>query len=331
VTISMTERVGARRRRASALAVGALLVAAGLAGCSSLTGAAKADDGLRGQAAGNVVPAGGASAYQKVLLIVEEDKSYDEVMGRADTPYVQALAQQFGVATRMQAGYPVECPGLPAYLLLTSGDTHQVCDDRDPTGQWLDVPNLFAQVVAAGLQWRSYAESMPANCTPVNTGRGIYLVRHAPATYYSSEKQRCRKWHVPSGTVEAGALHDDLAAGLPAFSIVTPDACHDWQGLPPCTGDPGPAGDDWLRRWVPQILASPDYTQGRLAVVITWDEGSETDNHVATLVLSPTTRQVASVLPYTHCSTLRTVEEILALPLLGCAATAPSLRPDFKL
>ena len=330
----MSRRVRARRRTAPALSALSVLLAAaalGLAGCSSVTGAAKADDGLRGQVSGRVVPEQGRSAYQKVLMIVEEDKSYDEVMGRSDVPYLQELTQTYGLATAMDAGYPIQCPGLPAYLLLTSGDTHEVCDDRDPTGAWLDVPNLFQQVAQAGLQWRSYAESMPANCTPVNTGKGLYLVRHAPAAYYASEKQRCRHWHVPLGTVDAGALHDDLANGLPAFSIVTPDACHNFQGLEPCPDEPYRNGDEWLRRWVPQILASPDYTEGRLAVVLTWDEGSEDDNHVVTVVISPTTRQVASVVPYTHCSTLRAVQEVLGLPLLGCAATAASWREEFGL
>jgi phosphatidylinositol-3-phosphatase len=126
-------------------------------------------------------------------------------------------------------------------------------------------------------------------------------------------------------------LDRDLAAGLPAFSIVTPDACHDWQGLPPCTQDPAVTGDAWLHQWVPRILAGPDYTAGRLAVVITWDEGSEMDNHVATLVISPTARAVSGWAPYTHCSTLRTVEEILGLSLLGFAARATSLRAEFGL
>jgi phosphatidylinositol-3-phosphatase len=306
-----------------------LVLAPALAGCSSITGAHRAAE-LPGQVAATAPDAGGPG-YDKVLLIVEEDASYDEVMDNPAAGYVRALAQRYGSALAADAGYPVDCPGLPAYLLLTSGDTHGICDDRDPSGQWLDGPNLFQQTAQAGLQWRSYAESMPASCTPVNTGHGIYLVRHAPATYYSSESQRCRHWHVPLGTATSGALHDDLAHGLPAFSIVTPDACHDWQGLPPCTQDPAATGDAWLHTWIPQILAGPDYSSGRLAVVITWDEGSQTDNHVATLVISPTTSAVASLQPYTHCSTLRAVEEILGLGLLGCAAGAPSLRPDFGL
>ena len=320
------------RRRAGVVMTAAFLVSTlvlTLSACSAVTGGIGRDQARRGQP--TAVAPGTGSSYDKVLLLVEEDKSFAEVMDRFDTPYLHSLAAQHGLATQMQAGYPIECPGLPAYLLLTSGDTHQICDDRDPTGQWLDTPNLFEQVASAGLQWRGYAESMPAPCTPVNSGRGVFLVRHTPAVYYSSERQRCRNWQLPLGTPQAGAFQADLAAGLPAFSMVTPDACHNWQGLPPCPENAAVAGDDWLSTWVPRILQSPDYTSGRLVVIITWDEGSETDNHIATVVLSPTTQGVASAQPYTHCSTLRTIEEILGLPLIGCAAAAPSMRVDFGL
>jgi hypothetical protein len=66
-------------------------------------------------------------------------------------------------------------------------------------------------------------------------------------------------------------------------------------------------------------------------VIITWDEGSATDNHIPTLVIAPTAEHVASDQPYTHCSTLRAVENILALPRLGCAATAASLSAASRL
>jgi phosphatidylinositol-3-phosphatase len=96
------------------------------------------------------------------------------------------------------------------------------------------------------------------------------------------------------------------------------------------TGSDGIA-DTWLRTWMPLILAGPDYRSGRLVVIITWDEGTSTDNHIPTIVISPTTHGTQSAIHYTHCSTLRTSEEILRLPLLGCAASTPSMRTAFHL
>jgi hypothetical protein len=269
---------------------------------------------------------------RKVLLIVEENHAYDQIIGDPHAPYLNELARTYGTATQVDAGYPVRCPSLAAYLLLTSGDTHGVCDDRGPSAHPLTGANVFAQVAAAGRQWRAYAESTPKPCALGNSRDGRYLVRHVPATYYVNIRADCRRWAVPLGTPRTGSLHGDItAASLPAFAFVTPDACNDMHGAPACAVDTVAAGDRWLRSWIPQILAGPDYRSGRLTVIITWDEGNSSDNHIPTLIISPPTRHIARAEHYTHCSTLRTVETVLGLPLLGCAATAPSMAASFRL
>jgi hypothetical protein len=269
---------------------------------------------------------------REVLVIVEENHAYDQIVGDPHAPYLNELARTYGTATRLDAGYPVGCPSLAAYLLLTSGDTHGVCDDRGPAAHPLPGASVFSQVTAAGRQWRAYAEGAPGPCALGNSRDGRYLVRHVPAAYYLDVRSDCRRWAVPLGSPRAGALHDDIAAGaLPAFGFVTPEACNDMHGAPVCSGDLVGAGDRWLRTWIPQILAGPDYRSGRLTVIITWDEGNSSDNHIPTIVISPTTRHITSAARYTHCSTLRTVETLLRLPLLGCATTAPSMAASFRL
>jgi phosphatidylinositol-3-phosphatase len=266
----------------------------------------------------------------KVMVILEENKTYRQVLRSGRAPYLTRLAATYGSATAMDAGYPRHCPSLAAYLILTSGSDHQVCDDDAPEAHRLPGDSVFQQVTTSGRQWRSYAESMPANCTTRDAADGLYLVRHSPATYYTNLRSRCAVWHVPLGTTSAGPLRADVRAGtLPAYSFVTPNACNDMHGGPRCPSDQVAAGDAWLARWIPVITSGADFRRGRLAVIITWDEGSPLDNHIPTLVLSTRTHSMTTNTPATHCSTLRTVEEILDLPLLGCAADAGSLRPDF--
>jgi hypothetical protein len=96
-------------------------------------------------------------------------------------------------------------------------------------------------------------------------------------------------------------------------------------GAPGCPGDLVTAGDTWLSRWLPQILAAPDFRAGRLVVVLTWDEGSTSTNHIPTVVVAPNARSVRVTAPGTLCGLLAMEEHILGLPLLGCARTAPSL------
>jgi hypothetical protein len=271
------------------------------------------------------------AGYSKVMVIAEENHAYDQIIGSPDAPYLNQLATTYGLATHLDAGYPTRCPSLAAYILLTSGSTAGICDDRAPKAHLLTDDSLFQQVDASGRQWRNYAESAHRPCEFTNGADGRYLVRHVPATYYVAQRARCKSWAVPMGVPTAGALHDDLIDGLPAFSFVSPDACNDMHGAPSCPTDRIGTGDRWLQNWLPSVLQSPDYRAGRLAIIITWDEGTGSDNQIPTLVISPTTSGVTDDTAFTHCSTLRTVEEILRLPLLGCAADAATMSTAFHL
>jgi hypothetical protein len=276
-------------------------------------------------------PVGSASStgsYSKVMVIVEENKSYAEVMQAGRAPFIEHLAARYASAQAMDAGYPVGCPSLAAHLLMTSGDRGGICDDEDPSEHPRSGPSIFSQVAGTGREWRGYAESMPHPCARTNSG--LYLVRHAPAPYYLSESGRCDEWDVPLGALSSGALHDDIRAGnLPAYAMVTPNACNDMHGATGCASDQIATGDAWLAQWVPVILAGPDYRAGRLILVITFDEGSATDNRIPTLVIAPTANHRVVTQPVTHCSMLRLAEETLELPLLGCAADVPSPRTAF--
>jgi hypothetical protein len=265
---------------------------------------------------------------RKVMIIAEENHGYGQVIGDSHAPYLNQLAAAYGTATDYDAGYPAHCPSLAAYILMTSGSTAGICDDKDPKAHPLPGDNVFHQVSASARQWREYAESSPGTC--VLTSKGHYLVRHVPPTYFRTARADCARWSVPLGAPSAGALHDDVAAGtLPAYAFVSPNACNDMHGAGGCPADLVRAGDRWLATWLPQIMAGPDYRAGRLTVIVTWDEGTSSSNHIPTIVVAPTVKHVSTGQPLTHCSTLRFTEEQLRLPLLGCAATAPSLGAAF--
>lgn len=267
---------------------------------------------------------------RKVLVIAEENRTYDAILGSPDAPYLNMLATNFGLATRMDAGYPTGCPSLAAYILMTSGSTHGICDDDPPAKHQIDGANVFAQVAEAGREWRTYGESAPGRCAREDAGS--FLVRHSPAPYYTSEKDRCRDWAVVAGTATAGPLRADIDAGaLPDFGFLTPNACNDMHGAAGCPSGLVAAGDRWLRNWIPAIMAGPDYRAGRLTILIVWDEGDSRTNHIPLLVISPSTRRVRTDVPFDHCGTLRIIEDLLAVPPLRCAADAPSMMPAFNL
>jgi hypothetical protein len=142
------------------------------------------------------------------------------------------------------------------------------------------------------------------------------------------------------GTPARGALRHALRQNiLPAYSFVTPDACHDMHDCPKRVGDA------WLRSWLPLILANTSYQNGELVVFLTFDEGrggfegeschlhpSDPSCHVATIVISPYVEPgTVSRTPFTHYSLLRTTENLLGLPLLGRAQNAVGMRRAFGL
>jgi hypothetical protein len=331
-----------RRRTAGLLALG-VASALTIAGCAGSGGTSSASSSGYNSVAPGATAAGDSPASpanspsatptdRKVLLITEENEAYHSVIGDKDAPYLNQLATRYGLATKMSAGYPTKCPSLAAYILLTSGSTHGICDDAEAPAHQLSTDNLFQQVATSGREWRGYAQSMPTPCAARNSADHVYVVRHAPAPYYTSEAARCPNWDLPLGTTTSGALQQDVTAGtLPAFGFVTPDACHNMHDASACSGDPIKSADGWLAEWMPKIMAGPDYTAGKLVVIITWDEGTDQDNHIPAIVVSPATQKISSSTAWTHCSTLRTIEELLHLPLLGCAATAPSMTTTFKL
>jgi phosphatidylinositol-3-phosphatase len=252
--------------------------------------------------------------YDHVVWIVMENHSYGQLIGASDAPYLNQLAKQHGLAASF---YAESHPSLPNYIAMTSGSTQGIADDDPPAAHRLDVPSIFSLLPAGASQ--SLEESMPSNCQQTDSGE--YAVRHNPQAYYvdSDAAHACTRYNVP--------LSDppDLSA---RFTFVTPNLIHDMHDGTVADGD------TWLSSFMPKLLASDEYTGGRMAVFVTWDEDDNlSGNHIPTLVIAP------SVVPGTtvadrldHYSMLRATQEMLGVePLLGNAATAADMRAPFNL
>ncbi|MGH3319523.1 MAG: alkaline phosphatase family protein [Streptosporangiaceae bacterium] len=285
-------------------------------------------------------PCGKASdapeSYDHVLWIVFEDTSYDEIIGSDDAPYMNTLARRCGLATNFRGETH---PSLPNYIAAVSGTTHGLDTDCDASDCPQSGGTLFAQVQDADKQWRVYAESMPDNCYKENTDD--YAARHTGAPYFQSIRESCEHRQVPMGTPKSGTLHDALHRDkLPDFALLVPNLCNDMHDCSTSTGD------DWLASWMPEILASPAYRDGRTAVFVTWDEGNGGEDgqdclgpdyddscHIATIVVSPSVKPGTRVdKRLDHYALLRTTEEMLGIDqYLGHAEDAPSMRGPFGL
>jgi hypothetical protein len=298
-------------------ALAALAIAAALAaGCGSTTAGRPLGVGPTAR-----LP---ASARSHVVVVVLENREYAEVIGSPTAPYINSLANRYGLATR---SYGVTHPSLPNYLALTSGSTDGI--DSDCTSCSVSAPNIVDQLETAGLSWKAYMEDLPHPCY-LGAASGGYAKKHNPFAYYvdiASDRARCGR------IVSFGALSADLRGGaLPTYAFISPNLCDDGHD---CSLE---TADRFLARTLPALLKELG-PHGFL--VLTWDEGTldagccglpSGGGRIATIVAGPDVKPGArQSQPVDHYGVLATIERSLSLQPLGGAADprAGSLAPLF--
>jgi phosphatidylinositol-3-phosphatase len=262
-------------------------------------------------------PVSNAQPVTKVLTIVEENHSLEEM--KAGMPFLYSLAQRFSYANNYVA---IRHPSLPNYLAIAGGDTFGVTDDAGPASHPLSSQSVFGQAIAQGRTAGVYAESMSGNCT--QSGNGGYAVKHNPWPYFVDERALCNVFDTPE-TEFAVAVG---ANALPNAGLLIPNLCHDAHDCSLGTAD------GWLKNRLPNILASSDFTSGKLAVVVTADEDDNTSgNKVLTVVLHASldgSHKVVST-ALTHYSLSRFYSQTTGASPLRKAAAAPDMAEAFGL
>jgi len=90
-------------------------------------------------------------------------------------------------------------------------------------------------------------------------------------------------------------------------------------------GNPVAAGDAWLSGFLPPLIDYANATGG--VIFIVWDEGSG----LPFVAVGPGVKPgYPSAVAYTHASVLKTVEEILGLPILPAVQPASDLSDLFS-
>jgi hypothetical protein len=244
-------------------------------------------------------PSPATTTQGSLFLIVMENRSYDQAIAGG---YTAQLARTYAVATNYHG---VSHPSLPNYLALTSGSTWDIADDGYHR---LPQTGLGAQLTQAGTPWRAYMEGMSGTCF---SSPYPYALKHNPFGYYGGS--------CPSQVVPLSRFDTDLQQGdTPRFVWITPGLCHDGHDCSTAVAD------RWLAQIVPQILASDAWKNNGL-LVITWDEGEDSANHIATLVIQPGAAHQTSDRFYNHYSLLATIEDRFGLSRLGQARNATAM------
>jgi Phosphoesterase family len=270
-----------------------------------------------------------STGITKVLVIMDENESDIDVFpsssnSTAAMPYLWSLAQEYGYATNWS---DIGHPSLPNYLAIFAGSAEGDPDDCDPgPGCEWSGPTVMSQAIAAGGTAKIYEEGMTANCQTSNPG--YYDVNHNPWPYYtdSADETECAADDVPSGTTGSGALLSDINSGnLPTVGLLKPDLAND------TTDGTFATADNWLKSWVPLIQSGPDWKDGRLAIVITFDESDEGagGENVPFVMIAPGVSGVVVSQALNHYALTRFLDEVAGASLLGNAGTEPDIAPLF--
>jgi phospholipase C len=273
--------------------------------------------------------------FSHVFIVVEENHSFNSVIGNSNMPYLNGLASANGLATQYFADAH---PSLPNYFELTVGEGTSITGlEGDGFNGVVSQDNVVRALTAAGKSWKSYVESLPSPGY-LGTDNGNYVRRHNPFAYFSD---------VQNDSSQAGNIvqftqfsADISSSSLPDYGFIVPDLTNDAHNCPPgmstCTDDQKLANaDQWLSRSIDPLLKSSAFQNSLLIVV--FDEGDLLDiqhfgGQVAAVIVSPLAKAgYQSKTFYEHASTLRLMLEGLRVTdLPGAAATAPDMGEFFK-
>lgn len=253
----------------------------------------------------------------KVLTIVEENHSMAQM--QSGMPYLYSLAKEYSYASDYTA---IRHPSLPNYLAIAGGSTFGVTDDSYPSSHKISSTTIFGQAISSGKTAHTYAESMPSNCyLSGNVDKG-YAVKHNPWAYFTNERTACNSSDTSAASFDA----DARANRLPNVGMLVPNKCNDAHDCGLSTAD------GWLESRLPGVLASSDFTSGRLAVVVTADEDDKNSgNQVLTVVLHASLSHKVVTTPLTHYSLSAFNSQVVGKSGLLNAASAPNMAAAFGL
>jgi len=309
----------------------------------------------------------GLPVYDHVIIVVEENKDYKQIIDEPATdtskaPYINNTLRKEGANLTRMFGEEHNSQG--NYFWLFSGSNQGVAfRDGIPDGRFI-APNLGTALISSGRSFKGYSEDLPAIGSeeffgPVGAKPKdrLYARKHVPWVSFKN---------VPHGDTVATSSNLRFAdfpsepakfQTLPTVAIVVPNLVNDMHNGKPEKSIP--KGDKWLKNNL------NDYYQWAKThnslLIVTWDERDNQDgpDHQAMVlgltdpfveVTDQRTRNMQNRIPtiiagahikhgdysegkgVTHVNILRTLEAMYGLPRSGAQqphTAAGGIRDDY--
>lgn len=262
--------------------------------------------------------------YDHIIVVMEENHGYDQLIGSANAPYINELAKG-GVLFTDSHG--VTHPSQPNYLALYSGSVQKTLGDEClETVTPYTTPNLGAALISHGLTFKGYAQTMPSvgyltcNYKRSTLTKGyLYARKHAPWVNWLGDKANNIS---PSLSLPMEQFPTDFSK-LPTVAFVIPDMDNDMHNI----GDPGDAaaiqrGDKWLKD---NLSAYVEWAKKHNSLLIlTFDEDDfKPVNHIPTIFAGAGINPGKYDVKINHYDVLHTIEAMYHLPFADTTGGKP--------
>lgn len=259
-----------------------------------------------------------------IIIVMEENHSYDAVIGSENAPYINQLAREGALFTD---AHGVVHPSQPNYLAIFSGSAQGVTDDRclDSETPYVN-PNLGAALLSKGLTFKGFAQTMPSvgylGCQYKQsdlTGGYLYARKHAPWVDWQGTNTN----NIPASLSLPMSQFPKDFTKLPTVAFVIPDQDHDMHNI----GEPGDSaaiqrGDQWLKE---NLSAYAEWAKTHNSLlIVTFDEDDFKEvNHIPTIFAGAMVKTGKYDKRIDHYNVLHTIEAMYDLPVADTTNAEP--------
>ena len=252
-----------------------------------------------------------------IVMVIEENHSYSQIIDSPDAPYINRLAAEGAVFTQ---SFGITHPSQPNYLALFSGSTQGITDNSCP--HTFTTPNLGHALLKAGLTFAGYSEDLPEVGSLI-CSVGFYARKHNPWVNWQDSLTNGLPATV---NVPMTSFPTDYST-LPTVSVVVPNQINDMHhGKNPDTIQ---TGDRWLQEHLDAYVQWAQ--QHNSLLIVTWDEDNKTENNrIGTVFVGPMVQAGRYDQRITHDNVLRTIEDLYGLSHSGASADAVPITEIWK-
>ena len=247
-----------------------------------------------------------ATPPDRIVVVIEENHSFQQVIGNPDAPYINSLASGGLLFTNF---YAITHPSQPNYLQFFSGADQGITSNALPVGTPFSTPNLASSLHAAGKTFIGYADGLPY-VGSLDEAAYSYFRKHNPWVNWQSPTPGPHQI-LPDLNRPFTDFPTNFAA-LPTVSFVVPDLDHDMHD-----GTIAQA-DTWLQE---HLSAYATWASANNSIlIITWDEDeSASRNRIPTIIYGAGVRQGTNDSTWTLHNLLRWIQHAHNLTPSGAA------------